>query len=108
MSPKELRAQRKAEKEADKLKFPGARLFSNLDNPKASVIVQMEPGDCRHLRISQRGEWHKDGESEYWKVIWISLDIEELGQFIHALVCRYNAMVEEANQLTEKSKIYES
>ena len=100
LSRKQKAEERKKERAALALKFPGARL----DHCRADhgVVVELEDGDDLHLVIKSRGQWEKcrDCPGE-WREESIHLafdvDLAQLAGFINALVRRYNALVDEVS-----------
>jgi hypothetical protein len=78
-------------------RFPPAALYGE----RSSLVLELESGNELDLRVCWNGEsteWPTDPDHPEWKRIDISLtDIGDLAEFIHALVCRYNALVDQAN-----------
>jgi hypothetical protein len=77
-------------------RFPSAVLSiyggENKTNESRYLFVNLARGDAEALHIHWTGEWPS-------KRVEISIDdIDRLGKFIHALVCRYNALIEEPTQ----------
>lgn len=108
MTPKERAAARKAEKQAEARRFPSAHLIHRqygTSTAEGAVKISLEQGEPGWLTVGQRGEWPDQPISlQGWRHMHIALtDIAELGCFIHALVCRYNALVHEANARAAQS-----
>jgi hypothetical protein len=96
----QLRAGKKAEKRALARQFPGARL-SYTDAAGRAVCIHLDEGEDCWLAVNQRGKWPPG--NGYWDTtLGMPLtEIEPLGQLIRALICRYNALTDRANDTAQ-------
>ncbi len=86
----------KAANEAAALKFPHARLDAIRDD--SAVVIDLKRGEGHYLTVAKRGEWPR-GNYASWDETAIYLnDPVVLGKFIRALICRYNALVDDMNE----------
>lgn len=91
------KAERKAHREELKRKFPGAVLVGS----NVSLIVNE---GAPHLSIDLRkfGDWSTHNPDYEWTYIKCSLS--DWAELIAALVCRYNAAVDDLNSATSTVK----
>ena len=85
--------------------FPHAIL--NGEAGGARTHIMLRKGEDTFLEVRQVGIAEDKQTAKYSMVHAIDLsdDITALGKFIHALICRYNALVTEANGVAEQSVV---
>jgi hypothetical protein len=100
-------ANKKAEQQRLAGKFPHAVLIGRMNNVDGSesgaVSLILEQGQPNHIEVRKHGKWHSSFPPGKFEWITIFNELESMGNFIHALVCRYNALVEYANDKSSQA-----
>lgn len=104
---KQREQQRTKEREKRFAQFPSVNVVFHDVNGNGGY-AKLDPDMPFTLELAMHGEWRADAwdEDKYWKNFSIPLsDVRGLARFIHALVCRYNALAEEANGTAHSIKL---
>jgi hypothetical protein len=114
----EARKRWREEEERLRIEFPDGRLIQESDDDEGYLAIVAEAGDRVSLKVIWRGSpWETDefefanpvandifqaekriqSEEEQSAEILYKPNLQQLGEFIRALITRYNAMVKEMN-----------
>src|SRR4029434_2580660 len=100
-------AETRAKKQEQNRRFPHALLIgvrrSNDDTNGAGVSLILAGGsETCSIEVRKFGKWPDMGRYE---MLTIEEDLDGLARFINALVCRYNASVDNINHVASRTKL---